>query len=94
MLILVVGLHIVSWRCLLGVSFAVFTTIFTAVLTYVISTAAMSGPAILDAARSAAARRHYLSFHRPSPSVTGYVHVRWASGHRAAQCGHVTVTRV
>ena len=33
----------------------------------------------------------HLSLHRPSPSVTGYV--RWASGHRAAQCGHVTVTQ-
>ena len=44
-MILVAGLHLVSWRCFLGVSAAVFTTIFTVVLTYVISTAAKSGPA-------------------------------------------------
>jgi len=33
----------------------------------------------------------HLSLHRLSPSVTGYE--RWAFGHRAAQCGHVTVTQ-
>ena len=45
LMILVAGLHLVSWRCFLAVSAAVFTTIFALVLTYVISTAAMSGPA-------------------------------------------------
>ena len=45
MMILVAGLHLVSWRCFLGVSAAVFTTIFTVVPTYIISTAAVSGPA-------------------------------------------------
>jgi len=44
-MVLVAWLHLVSWRCFLGVSAAIFTTIFTVVLTYVISTAAMSGPA-------------------------------------------------
>ena len=80
-MILVAGLHLVSWRCFLGIPVAVYTTIFTVVLTYVISTAAMSAPATYS----------MLSLHRLSPSVTGYV--RWASGHRAAQCGHVTMTQ-
>ena len=44
-MILVAGLHLASWRCFLGVSAAVFATILTVVHTYVISTAAMSGPA-------------------------------------------------
>ena len=39
-MILVAGLHRVSWHCFLGVSAAVFITIFTVVLTYVVSTAA------------------------------------------------------
>ena len=45
---------------------------------------------LLDTDRSAAHAAPNLSLYRLSPSVTGYV--RWASGHRAAQCGHVTVT--
>jgi len=82
-MMLVAGLHLVSRRCFLGVSAAVFATIFTVVLTYIISTAAMSTTRCcsLDA----------LSLHRLITSVTGYV--RWASGHRAARCGHVTLTQ-
>jgi len=46
-MILVAGLHLVSWRCFLRVFTVVFTTILTVVvLTYVISTAAVSAPAI------------------------------------------------
>ena len=41
-MMLVAGLHLVSRCCFRGVSAAVFTTIFTVVLTYIISTAAMS----------------------------------------------------
>jgi len=54
---LVAGLHRVSWRCSLGVSAAVFTTIFSSQLRHINRRHVWAGH-LLDAARSAAARRH------------------------------------